>query len=159
MKGSPILATALACLIMLGMYVGMRVTFANENQPSPAPANEVSDHVTTKQVSAYVEIYFSVTPKSFSLTHPATGNTLIKVDDINPTEFGAEWSGDVTIPVASLTGTEIEIQGTAEWNSPPEHYQFMQVIISPDDLDAQSRTLRSEFDINDIMKFHWKEDE
>jgi len=153
MKGSPILATALSCLIMLGMYVGMRVAFAEDDTPIVEP--KISDIVSSSQVSVYVEIYFSSQPNSFSLIHPATGKVLIKVENIDDTE----WSGDVFIPVEKLTSEELEIQCTAKWESPSAGHHFMQVIISPDELDPQTNTLRAADNIADVMNFHWKENE
>ena len=153
MKGSPILATALACLIMLGMYVGMRVAFSEDDAPIVEP--RITDVVSSDQLSVYVEIYFSSQPKNFTLTHPATGKVLLKVESID----SAEWSGDIFIPVEKLTSAEIEIQCKAEWQSSDDNYHFMQVIISPDELDPQTRTLRAESDITDIIHFHWKENE
>lgn len=157
MKGSPIIATALACLIMLGMYVGMRVAFSNDDEPPSSVETLTPAQTPSGQTSAYVEIYFSSLPKSFSLTHPATGQVLIKIDNLE----SPEWSGDILIPVTEkkLTSEEIEIQGTAEWRLSEVGYQFMQVIISPDDLDSQSQTLRAESDILDVMTFQWKEGE
>jgi hypothetical protein len=152
MKGSPILATALACLIMLGMYVGMRVAFAEDDTPIVEP--EVSDVVSSAQVSVYVEIYFSSQPNSFSLIHPATGKVWVKVENIDD----VEWSGDGFIPVEKLTSGELEIQCRAKWESRSAGYHFMQVIISPDELDPQTMTLRAADDIADIMNFHWEED-
>lgn len=153
MKGSPILATALACLIMLGMYVGMRVAFSKDDIPIVEP--EVSEVVSSAQVSVYVEIYFSSQPKNFSLIHPATGKVLIKVENIDD----VEWAGDVFIPVEKLTSEELEIQCEANWESPSAGYHFMQVIISPDELDPQTKTIRAPKDITDIMNFHWEENE
>lgn len=159
MKGSPILATALACLIMLSMYVGMRVAFSDDSDDSNTVGIAAPDQAPSGQVSVYVEVYFSSLPKSFSLTHPATGKVLIKVDKL----VSPEWSGDVVLPISGtgekLTSEEIEILGNAEWRLPEAGYQFMQVIISPDELDTQSRTLRAESDINDVMTFQWKEEE
>lgn len=153
MKGSPILATALACLIMLGMYVGMRVAFSKDDIPIVEP--EVSEVVSSAQVSVYVEIYFSSQPKNFSLIHPATGKVLMKVENIDD----VEWAGDVFIPVEKLTSEELEIQCEANWESPSAGYHFMQVIISPDELDPQTKTIRAPNDITDIMNFHWEENE
>ncbi|MEZ7957290.1 MAG: hypothetical protein QMC23_11240 [Rubritalea sp.] len=156
MKGSPILASALVCLIMLSMYVGMRVAFSEDDTAIVEP--RVTEVTASEQISVYAEIYFSSQPKNFSLIHPATGKTLIKVENIDD----AEWSGDIFIPVEKLTSTiskEIEIQGAAEWQSSEASYHFMQVIISPDELDPQTRTLRAAGDIKDIMNFHWKENE
>ena len=157
MKGSPILATAFACLIMLSMYVGMRVAFSGDDKPTNPAETVAPAQIPSGQTSVYVEIYFSSLPQNFSLNHPATGKVLLKVDHLeNP-----EWSGDIILPfsVEKLTSEEIEIQGDAEWKTPRESYQFMQVIISPDDLDPQSQTLRAESNIADIMTFQWKEEE
>ncbi len=152
MKGSPILATALACLIMLGMYFGMRVLFFKDATP---PENDrISQPVSTGAISVYAEIYFSHQPKHFSITHPASGSELLKVKDADD----IEWSGELKIPLENLTSDEIEILGEVEWATDSEGYQFMQVIISPDDHEAQTHTLRAEGEISDIMKFQWKEE-
>ncbi|MGJ8655675.1 MAG: hypothetical protein ACSHX6_04420 [Akkermansiaceae bacterium] len=155
MKGSPILATLLACLIMLAMYAGMRVAFSIDGNTTQPETSTPVEHIKADQVSVYLEIYFSSEAKNFSLTHPATALPLIKVNNLN----ASEWSGDVFIPVKKLTSDEIEIQCEAQWESPQDGYKFMQVIISPDDLDSQTQTIRAEGDITDIMKFHWKENE
>ena len=142
---------------MLSMYVGMRVAFSGDDKPIQPVENDAPVQTLSDQTSVYVEIYFSSLPKNFSLTHPATGKVLLKVDHLeNP-----EWSGDIILPFSleKLTSEEIEIQGNAEWKTPRESYQFMQVIISPDDLDPQSQTLRAESNIADIMTFQWKEEE
>ena len=157
MKGSPILATALACLIMLGMYAGMRVAFSQNARPTTAP--QVSETTisgdTSGEVTVYAEIYFSNQPKNFSLSHPDSGKLLLSVTDPDSTE----WSGEITIPVENLTSGEIEFLGTVEWADSEDGHHFMQVIISPTDLDTQSSTLRAEGDIADIMQFHWRENE
>lgn len=141
---------------MLSMYVAMHLAFSNDGAPStkPKPSNP-PELTNADQTSVYVEIYFSTQAQNFSLTHPATGRTIIKEQNLN----ASEWSGEVSIPVKKLTSEEIEIQCEAKWSSTKDDYKFIQVIISPDDLDPQSQTLRAEGDITDIMKFHWEEDQ
>jgi hypothetical protein len=152
MKGSPILATALACLIMLGMYVGMRVVFSEEKKPVTKP--EVAETSQKGEVSVFVEIYFSDPFTHFSLSHPASGKELLEITATGSTE----WNGEITLPIEKLTSAEIEILGKVAWETPSDGYQFMQIVISPDNLDPQTRTLRAEGDIVDILNFHWKED-
>lgn len=153
MKGSPILATVLACLIMLGMYVGMRVAFSKDDHPTDEL--QVSKPILHGEISVHTEIYFSHQPKNFSISHPATGKKLLSVTDPD----SAEWSGEITIPVEKLTSGEIEFMGNVEWAEEKDGYHFMQVIISPTDLNTKASTLRAEGDIADIMKFHWRENE
>lgn len=157
MKGSPILATILACLIMLGMYVGMRVAFSDPVEPVNTTLTDapVSTTASSGQTSVYVEIYFSSKPEYFSITHPATAKVLVKAENLD----SSEWSGDVIIPVEKLTSTDLEIQCQTHWSSTASGYNFMQIIISPDELDPQSKTLRAESDIVDLLTFHWEEDE
>ncbi len=152
MKGSPILATALACLIMLGMYLGMRMAFS---QGSSSPDNViVSEPSALGDVTVYGEIYFSHEPKSFSITHPASEKVILDVSDPG----ASDWSCELKIPVEKLTSSEIEFLVKVEWKSPEDGYHFMQLILSPDDSEAQECTLRAEGEIADIMKFDWKEE-
>lgn len=153
MKGSPILATMLACFIMLVMYAGMRVAFSKDDPPVLEP--NISSPSPSGKVSVYAEIYFSSRPKNFSITHPDSGLSILNITDHD----ASEWSGELFIPVEKLTSGEIEFLGKCTWKSPEDGHQFMQIIISPEDLDQQTHTLRAEGDIADIITFHWKEEE
>ena len=155
MKGSPILATLLACLIMLAMYLGMQAAFSDHKKPSTTNVPASSEKSTTHQTSVYLDIYLSNEAKNFTLSHPATDKILIHEDDLQ----SSEWSGEITLPLKTITNQEIELQCQVEWSTPPssDSYQFIQVIISPSDLDAQSQTARAQGDISDILTFNWKE--
>lgn len=153
MKGSPILATALACLIMLSMYVGMRLVFSQDNNPANDAVAQTgaSEQAALTTVTAYADIYFSAQPESLTISHPATDTPLLTLSELD--EF--EWSGEIQLP-KDLT-EELEILCKVKWAVPQAGYQFIELTLSPDGLENQSQTLRAEGDIADIMNFHWKE--
>jgi len=154
MKGSPILATALACIIMLSMYVGMRLVFSQDrtsNKSTSSPITGNSHDQEIKSLRAYADIYFSIKPQSIRISHPASGKKLLDLADLE--DF--EWSGEIQLPISSTE--ELELLCEVDWASATNGYQFIQLILSPDGHEDQSQTLRSEANIADIMNFHWKE--
>ena len=153
MKGSPILATALACIIMLSMYVGMRSIFSQDKAliTNSASVTKTDPAKELQTDTAYADLYFSAKPKSLSIHHPATNTLLLSLTDIE--DF--EWSGNIILP-KDLT-KELELLCKIEWVNPTEGYQFIQLTLSPNNLGDQTQTLKSEGDIEDIMNFHWKE--
>ncbi len=153
MKGSPILATALACFIMLSMYVGMRLVFSQDGDKATDASSEdnTSKQPALDTVTAYADLYFSAKPQSLVISHPATDTPLLALN--NPDAF--EWNGEIQLP-NNLT-EELEILCKVKWDNPQDGYQFIQITLSPDGLDDQSQTLRAEGDITDIMNFQWKE--
>ena len=151
MKGSPILATALACIIMLSMYVGMRLVFSQDGTSDKSIITGNFHDQEIKSLSAYADIYFSIKPQSIRISHPASGKKLLDLADLE--DF--EWSGEMQLPISSTE--ELELLCEVDWASSTNGYQFIQLILSPDGHEDQSQTLRSEGNIADIMNFHWKE--
>ena len=153
MKGSPILATALACLIMFSMYVGMRLVFSQDD----ATNNKAKDLIANSQqfpistTAAYADLYFSAQPETVIIQYPSTNTTLLKLTDLE--EY--EWSGEIQLPTNPIN--ELELLCEVKWQNSEDGYQFIQLIVSPDDHSDQSQTLRAEGDIADIMSFQWKE--
>ena len=153
MKGSPILATALACLIMFSMYVGMRLVFSQDD----ATNNKAKDLIANSQqfpistTTAYADLYFSAQPETVIIQYPSTNTTLLKLTDLE--EY--EWSGEIQLPTNPIN--ELELLCEVKWQNSEDGYQFIQLILSPDNHSDQSQTLRAEGDIADIMSFQWKE--
>ena len=153
MKGSPILATTLACLIMFSMYVGMRLVFSQDD----ATNNKAKDLIANSQqfpistTTAYADLYFSAQPETVIIQYPSTNTTLLKLTDLE--EY--EWSGEIQLPTNPIN--ELELLCEVKWQNSEDGYKFIQLILSPDDHSDQSQTLRAEGDIADIMSFQWKE--
>lgn len=144
MKGSPIISTLIATVIMLGLYALMQVGLRQK----PVSTNLIEvDPPPSNMVRVFAEIYFATPPESFSITHPTTGEILINKKNLDSTE----WSGDLLVP-APLDDLEINVSAT--WKSHPG-MQFMQITLSPNDRDPASATLRSESDIDTTATFHW----
>ena len=152
MKGSPILATALACIIMLSMYVGMRVVFSQDGklEESTFKQNDETELATQDSVTVYADLYVSNKPQSIRISHPDSGKKLLNLTDLE--EF--EWNGELQLP--NLV-QELELLCEVDWASESDGYQFIQLTLSPDNLSDQNQTLRSKGNITDIMNFHWKE--
>jgi len=136
---------------MLSMYVGMRIVFSQDDKPEentlPLDTPPTS---SLNFITVYADLYLSDQPQNIRISHPASGSSLLELTDLE--EF--EWSGEIQLPNPAQ---ELELLCEVDWASESEGYQFIQLTLSPDNLDDQSQTLRSEGNITDIMNYQWKE--
>ncbi|MFC5050362.1 hypothetical protein ACFPK9_07040 [Rubritalea spongiae] len=164
MKGSPIIATAITILVLLGIYIGMRSILLPEGtQPAnddhahhdhaghdhsghDHPHDEHSGH-DDSAVETDFELYFSSTPRSLTIVQPATEKQILKVTDFE----SPEWFGSGTL---KLTGHHVELQVDVEWETPTE-MNMVEIILSPAKHGSRSKTLRSDDNISDIADFSW----
>ena len=157
MKGSPIIATAITTVILLGLYIGMRaIILPEEPKKVTADAHAGHDHSNHGEakgghndsaLETDFELYFSSIPKAVTITQPSTTKEVLKLTDID----SAEWTGSGTM---SLTGHFAELQIDVEWLTPGE-MNFVQIIASPASHASREKTLRSDGDISDIAEFNW----
>jgi|GEM_PF-1644312 hypothetical protein len=157
MKGSPIIATAITIVVLLGLYIGMRAIILPE-QPKSATADPHAghDHSSHQEptgghddsaLETDFELYFSSIPKTVTITQPSTKNEIVKISDLD----SAEWTGSGTM---SLEGHFVELQIDVEWQTPSE-MNFVQIVASPARHASRDKTLRSDGDISDIAEFNW----
>ena len=157
MKGSPIIATAITIVVLLGLYVGMRAIILPEApQATAVDAHAGHDHSSQQEPAAGhddraletdFELYFSSIPKSVTITQPSTKKEVLKITDLD----SAEWTGSGTM---SLDGHFVELQIDVEWQTPSE-MNFVQLVASPARHASREKTLRSDGDISDIAEFNW----
>ncbi len=151
MKGSPIISTILACIIMLGIYLCMQ-TFLRSDVQIVESKNSVN---TKKHPSAavyilhYIEIQTSTPPSSILITHPITGEELLKITDLTETE----WTGEIDIPLTDEEN-QIEFNVSAQWDKTPEGTQnFIYIQLSSRLSSDTSTVLRGPQDIDTTATF------
>lgn len=157
MKGSPIIATAITIVVLLGLYVGMRAIILPEApQATAVDAHAGHDHSSQQEpagghddraLETDFELYFSSIPKSVTITQPSTQKEVLKLTELD----SAEWTGSGTM---SLDGHFVELQIDVEWQTPSE-MNFVQIVASPARHASREKTLRSDGDISDIAEFNW----
>ena len=157
MKGSPIIATAITIVVLLGLYLGMRAIILPEApQATAVDAHAGHDHSSQQEpagghddnaLETDFELYFSSIPKSVTITQPSTKKEVLKITDLD----SAEWTGSGTM---SLDGHFVELQIDVEWQTPSE-MNFVQIVASPARHASREKTLRSDGDISDIAEFNW----
>lgn len=155
MKGSPIVATAITIIVLLGLYLGIRAVLLPETPKPAAAAHAGHDHASHVDKGGHndtaletdFELYFSSTPQSVTITQPSTGKEVLSI-----TEFDSpEWTGSGTM---SLDGHHVELQIDITWISPGE-MNFVEVVASPAKHTTRKATLRSDSDISDIVELRW----
>lgn len=155
MKGSPIVATAITIVVLLGLYLGMRTILLPESPKPAKTAHAGHDHGTKTPTEDHddsaletdFELYFSSTPKSVVITQPATDKEILNI-----TEFDSpEWTGT---GVMNLEGHHVELQVDIIWNTPSE-MNFVELVASPANHATKKATLRSDSDISDILELSW----
>jgi hypothetical protein len=157
MKGSPIIATAITIVILLGLYIGMRaIILPEEPQKATVDAHAGHDHSSHGEakgghndsaLETDFELYFSSIPKTVTITQPSTKKEVLKITDID----SAEWTGSATM---SLNGHDVELQIDVEWTAPSE-MNFVQIVVNPARHPSREATLRSDGDISDIAELVW----
>ena len=157
MKGSPIIATAITIVVLLGLYIGMRAIILPEDpQTAAADPHAGHDHSSHQEATnghddnaleTDFELYFSSIPKTVTITQPSTKKEVVKITDID----SAEWTGSGTV---SLNGHFVELQIDVEWQTPSE-MNFAQIVVSPARHASRDKTLRSDGNISDIAEFNW----
>ncbi|WP_018969765.1 hypothetical protein [Rubritalea marina] len=164
MKGSPIIATALTIVILLGLYLGMRALILPEGVQPVANSGHGHDHGghdhgdhghdhgdahghNDTAVESEFEIYFSSMPKRMSISIPSTGKELFNVEEFD----SQEWNGSATL---NLEAHHIELQVDIEWEQ-PENMNFAQIVLNPEAHAGKEFTLRSDENISDIAEFEW----
>ncbi|MGJ8672137.1 hypothetical protein [Rubritalea sp.] len=158
MKGSPIIATAITILVLLGLYMGMRTILLPED-PKPQPGEHADHHGHNHEAPAsngghddsaletFFEIYFSSTPKSLSISQPSTEKEILMASEFD----SPEWTGS---GIVSLDGHNVELQIDVEWENPAE-MNMIEIIVSPAKHASRSKTLRNDGNISDIADFAW----
>jgi len=157
MKGSPIIATAITIVVLLGLYIGMRaVILPEEAQSDVVDAHAGHDHGNHQETVAGhddnaletdFELYFSSIPKTVTITQPSTKKEVLKITDID----SSEWTGS---GILSLNGHFVELQVDIEWQTPGE-MNFIQIVASPARHASRDKTLRSDGNISDIVELAW----
>lgn len=156
MKGSPIIATAITIVVLLGLYLGMRAVILPESPKPAADPHAGHDHAKQSQpagehddsaLETDFELYFSSPPKSVKITQPASGKEVLSIAQLD----SSEWTGSGTM---SLDGHHVELQVEVEWVTPSE-MNFIQIIVSPARHASREKTLRSDDDISDIAELVW----
>jgi len=153
MKGSPILSTITATLLMAGAYLWLHLTLysktstANHTMPQPYVDGELHPKaLDNNSVSCYIEAHFSSPPSSFSLSDPLSGNLLVSetyLEDI-------EWSGEIILPKGDSAAINIH----AVWEEDTAGKQhFIQLILSPDQMEDSTVTLRNDGEIDTTASF------
>mgnify|MGYP005996186295 CR=1 FL=1 len=155
MKGSPIIATIVVILILLGIYAGTRTLLldgndkvetdphAGHNHGAEAPATGHDD----TSLETQFEITFSSKPKSIKITQPSTKKEILNTTEIDDVEFN-------TTAQMSLDGHHVELAVEIQWENPGP-MNFAEISISPARHATKSATLKSDSDIDDIAEFHW----
>ena len=157
MKGSPIIATAISIVVLLGLYIGMRaVILPEEPESNSVDAHAGHDHGSHNKATGGhndnaletdFELYFSSVPKMVTITQPSTKKEVLKITDLD----SLEWTGS---GIMSLNGHFVELQIDVEWETPSE-MNFVQIVASPARHASRDKTLRSDGDISDIAELNW----
>lgn len=152
MKGSPIISTLLAAIIMVSIYLIMHTRLASNNSSEPDHTSrsktKLEDRKGESMVSAYIEVHFSTPPASFTIYHPVSNQKIVEINDHSDNE----WSDEILIP----EGDSIELNVVAKWkDSDDDRQHFVQLILSPNGKDDASTTLRSMTDIDTTATFTW----
>ncbi|MFC4992940.1 hypothetical protein [Rubritalea tangerina] len=166
MKGSPIIATAITIVVLLGLYMGMRTLILPDSldaqekhaghdhdhdhphpHPHPHPSEDNHGDHDDSALNTDFELFFSSIPKSVTISQPSTEKEILKLTDISE----LEWSGP---GVLNLNGHHVELQVDIEWVT-PQDMNFVQVIVNPAQHASREVTLRSDDHISDIAELSW----
>lgn len=158
MKGSPIIASIVVVLILLGLYVGTRsILLDGDDKVTPdshaghGHSSSPSDQPTTghddSSLETQFEITFSTKPKSIKITQPSTQNEIINTTDVDSLEF-------LETRNISLEGHHVELAVEIQW-AVPGAMNFAEISLSPARHATKKATLKSETHIDDIAEFHW----
>ena len=153
MKGSPLLSTIIALLLMAGAYLWLDFSLKTSESVTPIVKsnNELSSPspMTNEIIPSYIEAHFSTQPTSFKITDPLSGKVISNISNLT----GNEWTGEIDIPI----GTTAELRVQATWkqttaNSTAQQ-NFIQLILSPDQMDDSTVTLRNSGEIDTTAIF------
>lgn len=157
MKGSPLIATIIVILVLLGLYAGMRTLLLDKTPSTDSHAgHDHSGHSHSKSadtghddssIETHCELFFSSPPSSFTLTDPVSQKQILSISEFDSNE----WSGGINL---SLEGHHIELQVDVTWADPAE-VTFVEINFSPARHASKKATLRGDGNISDIAEFHW----
>lgn len=164
MKGSPIIATAVTIIVLLGLYLGIRSILLPEDPKPKTSKHSGHDHHShdhhdhgqgdhseeehdDSAVETDFELYFSSTPKSLKISLPTSNEEIFNVAEFD----SPEW---LETGVISLEGHSVELQVDIEWETPNE-MNMVEIILSPAAHAPRSKTLRNDDNISDIAEFNW----
>ncbi|SHJ61147.1 hypothetical protein SAMN02745181_2176 [Rubritalea squalenifaciens DSM 18772] len=158
MKGSPIIATLIVIVVLLGLYTVTRTIVLGDADKAQAAhaghdhsGHDHAAHGSTghddSSVETQFEIIFSSKPKSLKITNPVTKQEIFNTSEID----SVEWLGEAAI---SLEGHVVELLVDVEWENPGAMNMAV-ITLSPAQHASREVTLRSEDNISDIAKFNW----
>lgn len=171
MKGSPIIATIVTIVALLGIYLGIRSVISPAQPPAATKQfeeqhhdhdhshqndeghehahddHEDHSHHDDSNVETQFELYFSSPPKSVRIVQPSTNKEVLHITEIDD----VEWTGEGSL---SLDGHHIELTIDVVWEQPTA-INFVQMVVHPDNHESRERTLRDDSHISDIAEFRW----
>lgn len=153
MKGSPILSTITATLIMAAAYLWLHLTLYSSSPITDIAQTTSANHETNQatlisqnRLACYIEAHFSTPPKKFIISHPISGKTIISKTNLTDNE----WSGEITIHKAETA--DLNVYATWEPDSTNKQ-NFLQLVLSPNQMEDSSVTLRNNAEIDTTATF------
>jgi len=145
MKGSPLLSTLTAILLMAGAYILLDLNikpYTKQAEPTTNQENTPNSSHSQAQdlamIPTYIEAHFSSPPQHFKIQAPLTGQVIAHASNLTENE----WSGEIKI--APGDAAELNIRAIWKPNETQQKTQhFIQIILSPDQMDDTTVTLRS----------------
>ena len=151
MKGSPILSTLTAIVIMLGSYFAISSLLNSHISPSTNPnKTSINNNTTSELSSAFLEMHFSTPPASLVISDPITNHVIAKLSNLTD----HEWNGEIMLPNKPAP-SQLELSVKAAWDKSSAQQHFIQIIVSPDQADDAAVTLRSMDHIDTTATFNW----
>ncbi len=153
MKGSPILSTITATLLMAGSYLWLHLTLYSSPSivdPPQAPSryNGIAQETLLPEnmINCYIEAHFSTPPSKFIIKHPVSGKIIVSETNLT----GNEWSGEIKI----ARDKTAELNVYTLWDLTSSNRQnFLQLVLFPDQMEDSSVTLRSHAEIDSTATF------
>ncbi len=151
MKGSPILSTITATLLMAGAYLWLHLSLysspSHVNQGNgDANEDDQESNLSENMIAYYIEAHFSTPPSKFVLTHPVSGKVIVNESTLTDNE----WSGEIMLSKEETVELNIRVL----WKENSSDLQnFIQLILSPDQMEDSSVTLRNDGEIDSTATF------
>lgn len=156
MKGSPILSTITATLLMAGAYLWLNLSLTSEVVAEDNIPNTKGSVIRSTggalspedTISCYIEAHFSSPPTKFTISDAVSGRAIATVSNLSDNE----WSDEITL----LKGESIELMVQATWQNDSNNsnkQNFIQLILSPDQMADSEVTLRNTGEIDTTAFF------
>jgi len=104
-------------------------------------------------ITCYIEAHFSTPPKSLKISDPISGKVITRISDLTDNE----WSDEINLTI----GQSVELNVQATWAEDDvvdsTQQNFIQLVLSPDQMEDSTMTLRNAGDIDTTATFQLRQ--